>query len=72
MNGGRSENGAVEVKVADRIRTLRLYLHRRIDRLFDQVTDKDFTGKVGLELSVKDGRPGDPREIVERWGVREE
>ena len=54
---------------ADRIRNLKLWLHRRLDRLFDEIGAPDFTGNVEISLPVKDGRPGEPWVAVKRYGV---
>ena len=54
---------------ADRIIALRLWIHRRFDELYDKLTDPAFTGTIGIEISGKDGRPGEPRVREERYGV---
>lgn len=66
-----SNEGGRPDKTADRIRGLRLWLHRKFDELYDRVTDPDFTGMVGIEIHSKNGRPGDPRVKEERYGVTE-
>ena len=62
--GGRPAN-----ETSDRILAMRLWLHRRFDELYDHLTDPDFTGTVGIEISGKDGRPGEPRVKEERYGA---
>jgi hypothetical protein len=59
------------IRPADRIVALRLWLHRQLDRLYDEACDKEFTGNVALTISAKDGRPGEPKLLVERYGVSE-
>jgi len=56
---------------ADRIIALRLWMHRRLDALYDRLTDKNFTGTVSIEISGKEGRPGEPRARVEEYGAGE-
>jgi len=62
--GGRPAN-----ETSDRIIAMRLWLHRRFDELYDHLTDPDFTGTIGIEISGKDGRPGEPRVKEERYGA---
>lgn len=56
---------------ATKIQTLRIYLKRTIDRLFDASTDPQFTGSVSISWSAKEGRPDHPRQTVERYGIVE-
>ena len=58
-------------QTADKIRALRLFLHRIIDRMYDELTSPTCTGTMRLELSAKAGRPGEPRHGIERYGVTE-
>jgi hypothetical protein len=39
-----------EIARADRIRAIRLWLHRRLDELLDQVTDPAFSGSIELSI----------------------
>jgi hypothetical protein len=64
-----SEPGGPKSHTADRIVAMRLWMHRRLDALFDRLTDKDFTGTIAIELSGKDGRPGEPKARVEEYGA---
>ena len=59
------------MSAADRIRALRLWLHRKLDRLYDDLCDPTFTGTMVIELSAKDGIPGQPRVRVEHYGITE-
>ena len=58
-------------QASDRAIALKLWLHRRLDRLFDEVLAPDWTGNVSISFSVKEGRPGMPRITPERYGVHE-
>jgi hypothetical protein len=66
-----NEPGGTKAHTADRIIALRLWLHRRLDTLYDRLTAKDFTGKVRMEISSKDGRPAEPWVVVEEYGAGE-
>lgn len=57
---------------ADRARAMRLFLHRKLDQLYERLTHPRFTGSITIELSGKDGRPGEPRTKIETYGVTEE
>jgi hypothetical protein len=57
--------------IPDNIRNTRIYLHRLLDIIFDDLTTPDFTGTVELKISGKDGRPGQPESTVRRYGVHD-
>lgn len=61
---GRAPNTTADVIVAKR-----LWLHRKWDDLWDMATDPKFTGTIGIEISAKDGRPGEPRVKIEHYGI---
>lgn len=63
---------ATKTNLADRAVALRLFLHRRLDSLYKEITSAGFTGTMGIEISAKDGRPGEPRIKLETYGVTEE
>ena len=68
MAGNDSSNAT---RSADRIIAMRIWLHRQLDRLYDELCDPEFTGSVGLTITAKEGRPGEPKLLVERYGVSE-
>jgi hypothetical protein len=63
------ESGRVPNQEADRAVALRLWLHRRLDRLYDRATHPAFTGTVELKLNSKQGRPGEPEAIEREYGI---
>jgi hypothetical protein len=67
-NATRGTRGPASPATADRIRALRLWLHRRLDQLYDQLTDPTYTGSIAVELSGKNGIPGEPRVTESRYG----
>lgn len=48
-------------KPADRNRRIRLWLHRWVDEMAEQLTDPEFTGSVELTINSKDGRLTEPK-----------
>lgn len=61
---GRAAKATIDALVAKR-----LWLHRRLDDLWDQANDVKFTGTVGIEFTSKDGRTGEPRVRIEHYGI---
>jgi hypothetical protein len=72
-NAGRQErvNSERVNPTADRIVAMRLLLHRELDRLYDILCNPNWTGTVGISISGKAGRPGEPRITEEKYGVCE-
>lgn len=70
-NPASTVHNNVQIRAADKIRYLRVGLIRELERLLDRATDPQFTGTVGLELSSKEGRPGEPRITVTQYGMRD-
>lgn len=64
-----STNGRQPTETANRIAALRLFLHRELDRVFDVVCDPNWAGTVGIQISGRAGRPGEPRVTEEKYGV---
>jgi hypothetical protein len=65
-----SNNEANNISV--RITNVRKYMIWRLDQLLEKLTRPDFTGQITLNISAKNGRPGEPREIIERYGAVEQ
>ena len=63
------EAGRIPNQTADVIIAKRLWLHRKWDELWDLATDPAFTGTIGIEISAKAGRPGEPRVKIEHYGI---
>lgn len=63
MQGDKNER-----RIADDILQLRINLHREIDRLYAILQDPAFKGCFTIELSAKDGRPGEPKVTISRIG----
>jgi hypothetical protein len=66
-----SENGTRQPKAADRIRAIRLWLHRRLDELLDEATEPTFTGLLEMSVPSKAGILGEPRTGTSRYGLTE-
>ena len=66
---GKEAGRAAPNTIADVIVAKRLWLHRRMDALWDVATDPTFTGTIGIEISAKAGRPGEPRVKIEHYGI---
>jgi len=58
------------IGTADRIQAVRVYTLSEWSRLLTVLTDPKFTGSVGIEISAKAGRPGDPKVTVTHYGVQ--
>jgi hypothetical protein len=58
-------------QAADRIRAVRLWLHRRLDQLLDEATDPGFSGQIEMTILSKKGILGEPRTGNYRYGVTE-
>jgi len=56
---------------ADRIVALRIWLHRKLDQLYTEMSDPAFTGEMLIKLSAKNGIPGQPRTGLEEYGAGE-
>ena len=59
-----------KISTADRIQAIRVYTLSEWSRLLAVVTDPKFTGSVSIELSAKDGRPGQPKVTQTRYGIQ--
>ena len=59
-----------KISQADRIHAVRLYTLSEWSRLLALVTDPKFTGTVSIEISGKDGRPGEPKVTQTRYGIQ--
>lgn len=60
-----------DVTPADRAKLVRLFLHKELDRLLREITAPKFSGGFSMELSSKDGRPGEPICNLRRYGLAE-
>ena len=71
MGDERYINGSnkPQPKQADRVRAIRLWLHRRLDQLLDAATDPIFSGEVELRISSRSGTLGEPRTGEQRYGI---
>ena len=58
------------MSTADRIQAIRVHTLSEWSRLLALLTDPKFTGSVGIEISAKAGRPGDPKVTVTHYGVQ--
>ena len=56
---------------ADHIRATRLWLHRRLDEMYDEICAPDFRGGLFLELPSIDGRPANPVTYVKQCGIHD-
>jgi hypothetical protein len=53
------------------IRAMRLAVWREWEKLWSDAMAPGFTGEIGVRVSVKQGRPGQPRFTFERYGLTE-
>ena len=67
-----SVDAGTKPTTADRIRALRLWGHREWDALYDRLCHPSFTGTIIIELSSKDGRPGEPQVTTRKYGTGSE
>ena len=68
---GTNAKANTATAIADRTRNLKLFLHRKLDRLYETLTAPGFNGTISIKVSAKDGRPGEPEITVVNYGVSE-
>ena len=60
-----------KITTADHIRATRLWMHRKLDEMLDQICEPGFHGGLFLELPSVDGRPMHPVTYVKQCGIHE-